>query len=361
MKDRVITSRPGFNPTPRGGRPLPGMLAALVLMFTVLGPTLDASAQDGFPVLRGDYLGQTPPGDEPQLFAPGIISNGLFNRDLSISPDGDEIYVGLMASGKTTVIWTRREGGLWTEPEYLPFTEASPHAVFEPALSPDGNKLYFLTNQAAPGQEKRPGWGNQNIFVSERGPDGWGKPNPAPSPITTTDMEYFPSLTADGTMYFTRSSGDEQAAIYRSRLVDGVYTEPERLGENVNCGTTNYNAFIAHDESYIIVCVLGREDNIGQADYRIVFRDEQDRWSQSLNMGPRLNRPGASATSAFATRDGKYLFFSASRRADEKNIPSGHLTMEVLQRLHLSAQNGYSDIYWMNAGIIEELRNLAEF
>ena len=40
----------------------------------------------------GPYLDQPPPGDEPALFAPGIVSDGLANRDLAITPDGDEIY-----------------------------------------------------------------------------------------------------------------------------------------------------------------------------------------------------------------------------------------------------------------------------
>ena len=38
------------------------------------------------------YLDQTPPGDTPQLFAPGIVSNGFNNRDMAMTPDGSEFY-----------------------------------------------------------------------------------------------------------------------------------------------------------------------------------------------------------------------------------------------------------------------------
>ena len=30
--------------------------------------------KEGFPVLKGAYLGQTPPGNSPEIFAPGIIT-----------------------------------------------------------------------------------------------------------------------------------------------------------------------------------------------------------------------------------------------------------------------------------------------
>ena len=35
-------------------------------------------------IFTGDYLGQKLPGSEPILFAPGIVSNGLNNRDITI-------------------------------------------------------------------------------------------------------------------------------------------------------------------------------------------------------------------------------------------------------------------------------------
>jgi hypothetical protein len=42
--------------------------------------------ENEFEVLKGDYLGQRPPGREAQLFAPGIVSTGLNDRDVTIRP-----------------------------------------------------------------------------------------------------------------------------------------------------------------------------------------------------------------------------------------------------------------------------------
>ena len=44
--------------------------------------------------------------------------------------------------------------------------------------------------------------------------------------MNTEGSEFFPSVTADGTLYFTRDEEYRSSFIYRSRLVDGRYTEP---------------------------------------------------------------------------------------------------------------------------------------
>ena len=49
--------------------------------------------QDEFPVLRGPYLGQKPPGMTPEVFAPGIISTReKYELNSIFSPKGDEFY-----------------------------------------------------------------------------------------------------------------------------------------------------------------------------------------------------------------------------------------------------------------------------
>jgi hypothetical protein len=46
-----------------------------------------------FMVLTGDYLGQTPPGDIPVIFAPGIISSEDQEHGVpAFSPDGKEVF-----------------------------------------------------------------------------------------------------------------------------------------------------------------------------------------------------------------------------------------------------------------------------
>jgi WD40-like Beta Propeller Repeat len=331
---------------------------AMGLLLTAVVFTMSASAQtlDAWPELRGDYLGQQPPGDAPEIFAPGIVSTGWGDRDLMISPDGDEIYFGMLDASGVFVRMTHRVDGVWTEPVVPSFSLDGKYGCLEQAFTPDGNRLYFLSTRPLPGEDDKPGWGNQNIFCTDRTAEGWGEPHPAPGAICSLDAEYYPSLTHDGTMYYTRQPGGDQPSIWRSRLVDGVYGEPERLPEQVNCGRAMYNAFVPRDESYLIYCMTGNEGNLGAADYWISFRDENDVWSEAVNLGEPYNGADYRAGSAYVSPDGKYFFFSANFTETERLFPDGVLTPETMRAAHNGPGNGSSDIYWVKADFLQDLR-----
>ena len=334
------------------------------VLFTCLAAAIGACGPqqnaDDFPVLTGAYLGQTPPGDSAELFAPGIVTTGMYTRDVAMTPDGNEIYFGVLVGGLAVILETKLENGRWTKPEVAPFSTNSEYLSLEPHISPDGEHFYFLSTRPPAGEElaedETRTWVNQDIWAMDRVENGWGEPyNPGP-PINTDAPEFFPSVTRDGTMYFTRGSDDSQESyIYRSRLVNGEYTEPERLGPNVNSTASQYNAFIAPDESYIIICTALREDGLGGGDYFIVFRDDNDNWSTPINMGDRVNTPRGSEFSPYVSPDGRYFFFMAARPRPAESFPAV-LTADFLWDLHSGPQNGDVDIYWIDAGFIEELR-----
>jgi hypothetical protein len=54
--------------------------------------------------------------------------------------------------------------------------------------------------------------------------------------------------------------------------------------------------------------------------------------------------------------DGKYFFFMSSRTEFGEKVRSEPLTARSLQELHNTPGNGNSDIYWIEAAILEELR-----
>jgi hypothetical protein len=313
-----------------------------------------------FPVLTGPYLGQTPPGDTAELFAPGIVSTGMYTRDVAMTPDGSELYFGVLVGGLAVIMETKIVDGRWTNPEVAPFSSNSEYLNLEPHITPDGQHFYFLSTRPPPGSEMAEGeartWTNQDIWAMDRAENGWSEPyNPGP-PINTEDAEFFPSVTMDGTIYFTRGvEGSQESYIYRSRMVDGEYTEAERLGPNVNSTASQYNAFIAPDESYIIVCSALREDGLGRDDYFIVFRDESDSWSTPINMGDRVNTPRGGEFSPYVSPDGKYFFFMAARPRPYNPLPAT-LTADLLRDIQRGPHNGDVNIFWIDAGFIEDLR-----
>jgi hypothetical protein len=307
-----------------------------------------------FPELNGPYLGQEPPGLEPKIFAPGIVSTGLATRDIAMTPDGNELYFAVTLGGRTMIMETFQRDGVWTEPAVAPFSGRYPD--IEPAISPDGQRFFFLSARPQPGQEEKSGWAYQDIWVMDREGQSWGEPYNLGPPINSDAPEYFPSVTADNTIYFTREGEGRISATWRSRFVDGSYTEPEMLGPEVNCGSNRFNVFVAPDESFAIVPAVGREDSLGGVDYYVVFRDRDDTWSEPINMGPAINQPDGREWSASLSPDGKYLFFMTSRAYGETQNPLGATSITDLLDLSIQPGRGSSDIWWVSAEVIEQLR-----
>lgn len=316
--------------------------------------------EGGAPALIGDYLGQTPPGDTAEIFAPGIITTGIYTRDVAMTPDGSELYFGVLLGPVSAIMETRRDrNGVWSQPRVAPFSTDSRFFNLEPAISPDGSRFLFLSTRVTdrqPEPEEIRSWTNQDIWAMDREGEGWGEPYDLGPPVNTEEAEFFPSMTRDGTLYFTRATGGgEESYIYRARLVDGEYREPERLGPEVNATGNQFNAFIAPDESYLILCTGDLEDTLGGTDYYVVFRSSDDRWSGPINLGPVVNTAGAGEFSPYVSPDGRYLFFMSTRLGAPDRIPP-ILTWDFIKGYRMMPEIGNAGIYWVDASFIQELR-----
>jgi hypothetical protein len=337
---------------------VPGLLASTLLFAACTPPTAEPERHgeaEATPVLTGEYLGQSPPGMEPVVFAPGLVSTGMAERDLTMTPEGNELYFTRMVGGNfnfSFILVSKRINGRWTTPEVAPFSGR--YKDLEPAISPDGKQFFFLSFRPLEGSEATD---NEDIWVMERTGEGWGEPRNLGPPVNSEEGEFFPSVTNDGTLYFTRRDPDGTEAIFRSRWADGAYLEPQRLPEQVNSGQTRFNAFIAPDESFLIVPVWGRDDSLGGVDYYAVFRSPDDSWSDPVNMGERFNTDQRGEWSASLSPDGEYLFFMSSRSTAADAVPTRTLTAADLQAIHNRPQNGHSDIWWVDARVIDELRS----
>jgi Tol biopolymer transport system component len=329
------------------------VLAAIIILLVLFLDSREEPA--AFPVLKGPYLGQTPPGMTPEIFAPGIVSTGLNTRDIAITPDGREIYFCVNVAGFTfsTIRVTRERNGAWSRPEVLEHMEDPAWWNIEPCISADGKKFFFMSNR--PDKSKQETKGDEDIWVMDRTGDAWGEPYNLGLPVNSDSPEFYPSLTRDNTLYFTRREESGIEHIFRSRLRDGRYQEPQKLPDQVNSGRTRFNAFIAADESYIIVPVYGRKDSLGATDYYIAFRNPDDSWTEAVNMGEKINTAGGDEYSASVSPDGKYLFFMGSRAPAREQWPA-KLSAAFLHGLHAEPGRDNTSVYWVDARVIEALK-----
>jgi hypothetical protein len=133
----------------------------------------------------------------------------------------------------------------------------------------------------------------------------------------------------------------------------GLYAEPVNLGDAINTVDFEVDPFIAPDERYIIFARIDKE-RTGNFDLFISFKKKDGAWTRAENMGDKINS-NRSEFCPTVSPDGKYFFFTSNRSIYEpySEIP---LTYEGKLKILNSPGNGSSDIYWMDAKIIEEFK-----
>ncbi|MGD2123938.1 MAG: hypothetical protein PVJ76_19460 [Gemmatimonadota bacterium] len=282
----------------RAGFLLIGMMALRVVSLT--------AQETDFPALIGPYLGQSPPGAVPEIFAPEIISRESdFEHSAAVfSPDGKEVFwcmrrnlfSDLPGDEQQRLYFMKNVDGKWTAPQMAPFMEEVPQSVFRPVFSPDGNRIY-LEYFSDPDAER-----DTDIYVVEREGDGWSRPAPVSPLINTPAMETLFSVTRDGSMYFGRHVHTRNEKVFVSRMVDGVFSEPEELGDAFNTPAREGMILVAPDESFMLVS----QTPLGMADERVMvsYQRPDGTWTE------RIETP-LTFTGGFLSLspDGNYLFF----------------------------------------------------
>jgi Tol biopolymer transport system component len=274
----------------------------------------------------GEYIGQEVPKLQPEVFAPGIVSKvSEYEFGSVFSKDGNEFYYGVDDRGKSEIRFMTRIDNKWSEPQKIRFNSA--YSYNDPFLSPDGNRLYFISDRPLNGSGEKKDY---DIWYAERKGEGWSEPINAGSTINSSKDDYYISFSNEGTLYFasnvhTSDSNKWNFDIYYSELKDGVYQKPVRMGENINSPGYESDAFVSPDESYIIFCSR-RKEGYGLGDLYISFK-EDGKWTKAVNMGAEINTSSYELC-PFVTRDGKYFFYGSSK-----------------------------DIHWVDAQIIESYRN----
>lgn len=332
------------------GGPRVALVALAILAGVACTPAPEAAAPAAaFPALSGPYLGQELPGRQPELFAPGIISTGLADLNSVFSPDGNEFYYAVDIGLDWVIMVTRQTDSGWTTPKAASFTRGE--SGVDLCLSADGQRLLFCSDRP-----RRDGVrGNMDIWsVTRTGAESWSDPVNLEA-VNSEASEFYPTLTADGTLYFVsrREGGQGGSDIYRARLVDGLYAEPENLGPIVNSPGNEGDTFVASDESYIILNSRGHDPGPGGGSLFISFRGEDGSWSPPRNLEGVMS-VDRSDFCPMMSPDGRYFFFSSAR--PRFGGDDGVITWNGLFDAQSRPENGGTDIYWMDAGFVDELR-----
>lgn len=283
--------------------------------------------------LAGDYLGQQPPGDTAELFAPGIISTCKEHSAAMFTPDGTELVIGRMFPAAIHIM--RQIEGQWSEPEVLPFS--GQYDDLYPFLSADGRILVFSSNRPLePGGEPL---GRQlHLWAVERTATAWSEPMHLDLAVDPPVRLGGPAIAAGGTLYFSQRVGSGSQDIFEVQRDGARYGTPRNLGRPINSDQPDHSPYLALDGSYILFSSFHASQ--GRSDLFVSFKAPDGSWTRPRNLGPRVNSPWKDEF-PWVSADGKYLFFNSNR-------PS------VLYGSTIP--DGPGNVYWVDARVIEEFR-----
>lgn len=312
-------------------------------------------AQTDFPVLTGPYLGQSPPSDNPKLFALGVISTGFDTEHCTFSPDGRECFYSIQIGYFETILWMRVLDGQWTQPEVAPF--CGKYYTGFPSFHPDGSKLFFHSfrpdsNKIEPSDKAR-------IWYVEKTNGTWGEPKLLGPEINGKGSVSGPSLTKDGTLYFAQWQDDKRELAVKSELINGVYQKPTPLPKEINATESQFHFAISPDESFLII-PIGRRDEIagGGRNYYVSFKNDKNEWSELIDIGEKI-RELKSGSFPSISADGKYFFFQARASIEfTKQVENEFNYADLKNSLLSNPAYDRGAIYWIKASFIEELRPL---
>ena len=243
------------------------------------------------PYAKGPYMGQTPPGSTPQIFAPGFISD--------TRPHQLELWPSFSADGNTfcfdrrgRVLITENTEQGWTRPKHI---MSIPFRASYCCLSPDANSIYVMY--------KHDRYKRYHPCRSQRTSDGWSTLQELGPPLSSPTKELGISLAANNSIY-----------LCSKRHPDGLWyfpyannTWPRAIHIDVSYPVSEPG--IAPDESFMVFTAMNQPGGYGVRDLYLTLHLPDGTWSKPRNLGPRINSAYFECTPRISP-DKKYLFFT---------------------------------------------------
>jgi hypothetical protein len=281
-----------------------------------------------WPVLKGPYLGQKPPGITPEVFAHQVLANSL---NTVFSPDGTEFFFVRDMDGNNTgdIHWIRQINGKWTKPIAAPFN--SIYTDNDVCISFNGKTVFFRSWRPVGGKTIEES--ASHIWFSRKVKGKWTKPEPVQYNGNYLRAGY-PSAAKSGNLYFPKRASDKTKYGNLFYLIrqDGKFTKVVPLNNDPDNEYNEGDMCVAPDESFVITACWERPHSLngGKSDLYISFRLDDVKWSPLINMGNSINTEFMENCPTLSP-DGKYFFFM---RYDGKN----------------------SDAYWVDSKVIKSLK-----
>lgn len=201
------------------------------------------------------------------------INTDYHEASIAITNDGNTIYftrdnvtkrnrLDYTRDGTThlKIYKATLENNIWKNIVELPFNQKESSAG-HPALSPDNKQLYFSSDREG-------GFGASDLYVVDINEDGtYSEPRNLGPNINTAGRESFPSISKDGTLYYSSDGLLNYGLldIYKSNILSDPEAKSENLGEPYNSGYDDF-AYIFNSDTKEGYLSSNREGGKGSDD-----------------------------------------------------------------------------------------------
>jgi len=152
----------------------------------------------------------------------------FINRTIELNDKGRRDS-GLIRTHLLKIFHAVKKNGEWSKPEPF-FLNSDSCSVGHPALSPDGNTLYFVSDMHG-------GYGGTDIWLCSKDDEGgWSRPVNLGKEINTPGNEMFPFVSGNGDLYFASDGlpGFGGLDVFLAKKDSGKWEVPVNLGQPVN-------------------------------------------------------------------------------------------------------------------------------
>ena len=321
------------------------ILYFLVLLFSVLGCQPNSN-----PTNTNYAVDLESSTDSLTLFGENLISTPLYERDLAINPQGNEIIytLGDYKQSRRALVVLRKINGIWRKPEIMNISGI--HQDIEPFFANNGNRLFFASNRPMDKDSTR---NDYNIWYSDKIENVWTAPIALDTVINTRGNEFFPSLSEKGNLFFTatRENGIGREDIFIAQFKGGQFESPQPLPKEINSAMFEFNAYISPKEDFIVFSSFGRADGFGGGDLYFSSKDKVGNWSPSKNMGELINSDKLDYCPFIDWKN--HNFYFSSERIIQNN--SELKSIDGIEQIANDVMNGFGNIYKIRLDKIQNM------
>ncbi|MEA4937908.1 MAG: OmpA family protein [Paludibacter sp.] len=188
-------------------------------------------------IIKKDAAGKW---SKPEPVLPDAVTTNADIGACAFSPDGKKMFFTRAmqkneSDASAEIFVVARAGGEWTEPQKINFFKDSTISVAHPAIAPDGETIYFVSD-APNGEGGKDIWkgtlsGSECKYIENLGPQ-----------INTPGDEMFPVVRSDGTLYFSSNGhpGLGGLDIFKATKISEQNWSVQHMGIPLN---SNYDDF----------------------------------------------------------------------------------------------------------------------